>query len=100
MTRSRALSPAARSVLAALAEAGVCGSHGYDLCRRAKVKSGTLYPLLVRLEGQGHLEAEWRAPEPGRPPRHVYRLTGSGRALALQHASAAATSAPPAGHPA
>lgn len=92
MTRSRSLSPAARSVLAVLAEAGAGGSHGYDLSRRAGVKSGTLYPLLIRLEGQGHLEAEWLVPEPGRPPRHVYRLTAAGRTLALQHPPIAAMS--------
>lgn len=100
MTRSRSLSPAARSVLAALAEAGTSGSYGYDLSRRAGVKSGTLYPLLIRLEGQGHLEAEWLSPEPGRPPRHVYRLTVTGRALALEHAPTAATSESPLGKPA
>lgn len=100
MSRSRSLSPAARSVLAALAEAGAGGSYGYDLCRRAGIKSGTLYPLLIRLESQGHLEAEWLSPQRGRPPRHVYRLTVTGRALALQHATATAPSASPAGHPA
>jgi len=100
MTRSRSLSPAARSVLAALAEAGVGGSYGYDLCRRAGVKSGTLYPLLIRLEGQGHLEAEWLSPEPGRPPRHLYRLTGTGRILALQNPPVAAMGEAALGRPA
>ncbi|WP_088311259.1 PadR family transcriptional regulator [Novosphingobium sp. B 225] len=86
MVRDRTLSPVARRVLAALAEAGADWSHGYDLCRSAGVKSGTLYPLLIRLEAQGQLEAEWQAPvEPGRPPRHVYRLTARGRALAADH---------------
>lgn len=85
MQRSRSLSPAARSVLFLLAEAGAEWSHGYDLCRRAGVKSGTLYPLLIRLEQQKHLEARWLAPEPGRPPRHVYRLTATGRRLALDN---------------
>ncbi|WP_428149405.1 PadR family transcriptional regulator [Brevundimonas sp.] len=85
MIRSRSLSPAARSVLSLLAEAGPAWSHGYDLCRRAKVKSGTLYPLLIRLEQQNHLEAQWLPPKPGRPPRHAYRLTASGRRLALDN---------------
>lgn len=83
MSRTRALSPAARIVLAHLAAAGADWSHGYDLCQSAGVKSGTLYPLLIRLESQGYLEAQWQAPaEPGRPPRHAYRLTKSGLALA------------------
>jgi len=66
-----------------MTEAGQAWSHGYDLCRRAGVKSGTLYPLMIRLEEQGYLEAEWQpAPEPGRPPRHAYRLTDTGHAVA------------------
>jgi PadR family transcriptional regulator, regulatory protein PadR len=83
MTRTRALSPIARSVLTLLDQAGPNWSHGYDLCRRAGAKSGTLYPLLIRLEGQGLLEATWLDPaEPGRPPRHAYRLTTAGKAFA------------------
>lgn len=98
MSRSRALSPQARAILAALLEAGESWSHGYDLARRADLKSGTLYPLLIRLEAQGHLEAEWQEPpEPGRPPRHAYRLTAAGVQLARQNPPAA--SAPPAGRP-
>lgn len=83
MVRTRSLSPAARRVLAALAQAGGRGRHGYDLCREAQIKSGTLYPLLIRLEGLGYLAADWQASDiPGRPPRHVYRLTTTGRRLA------------------
>ncbi|MFL9840363.1 PadR family transcriptional regulator [Sphingomonas sp. ST-64] len=83
MSRKRALSPHARTVLAVLLDAGARWSHGYELARLAGVKSGTLYPLLIRLESQGYLEAEWREPaEAGRPPRHVYRLTASGARLA------------------
>ncbi len=89
MVRSRSLSPAARRVLASLAVAGTDGRHGYDLCREADIKSGTLYPLLVRLEGQGYLDASWQpAMTPGRPPRHVYRLTAEGRRLAAEQQAA------------
>jgi DNA-binding PadR family transcriptional regulator len=94
MVRSRSLSPAARRVLAALVQAGATGRHGYDLCREAEIKSGTLYPLLIRLEAQGYLVADWQASEvPGRPPRHVYRLTAAGCRLADAHAAAGAGSA-------
>lgn len=83
MARHRALSDTARSVLAALLDARGGWSHGYDLARIAGVKSGTLYPLLIRLEAQGLLEAEWQQPsENGRPPRHAYRLTARGVELA------------------
>lgn len=83
MTRTRTLSPPARMVLAVLLHADRAWSHGYELARLADVKSGTLYPLLIRLEAQGYLEAEWQQPsEGGRPPRHAYRLTASGVQLA------------------
>lgn len=83
MTRSRSLSAPARHVLAIMAGAGARWCHGYELCREAGIKSGTLYPLLIRLEAQAYLEAEWQEPaEPGRPPRHAYRLTAAGRQLA------------------
>ena len=100
MRRSRSLSTAARSVLFLLAEAGSGWSHGYELCRRAGVKSGTLYPLLIRLEQQKHLEAQWLPPEPGRPPRHVYRLTATGRRLALDNPPVAAPGTTPIERPA
>lgn len=86
MVRTRALSPASRQVLAVMAEAADGWQHGYELCQQTGIKSGTLYPLLVRLAAQGHLEAEWQAPtEPGRPARHAYRLTASGRRLAADN---------------
>lgn len=70
-------------VLAVLLHANRAWSHGYELARLADVKSGTLYPLLIRLEAQGYLEAEWQQPSGGgRPPRHAYRLTASGVQLA------------------
>lgn len=102
MTRSRSLSPAARRVLAALVQAGATGRHGYDLCREAQIKSGTLYPLLIRLEAQGYLAADWKdSGVPGRPPRHVYRLTAAGCRLADAHPVAgAADDASPEGEPA
>jgi DNA-binding PadR family transcriptional regulator len=65
--------------------------YGYDLSRETGLKSGTLYPLLIRLHDQGFLEAEWRPSEKvGRPPRHAYRLTASGLALARQMRPSAA----------
>lgn len=83
MSRSRPLSPHARRVLAVLLEARGRWSHGYELAKQADVMSGTLYPLLIRLEAQGLLEAEWQPPaDAGRPPRHAYRLTARGARVA------------------
>ena len=57
--------------------------HGYDLMKKTGLRSGTLYPLLMRMAEQRLVEAEWREPaQPGRPARHVYRLTPEGLALA------------------
>lgn len=76
-------SPQTRLVLAALSAEPSAWRHGLSLSRETGLSSGTLYPLLRRLSQQAYLEAAWRAPEaPGRPPRHVYRLTAAGRALA------------------
>lgn len=82
MTRSRAFSPQALRALAVLADAGADWRHGYDITALSGLKSGTLYPLLMRLEAAGQLEARWEeSPIAGRPARHVYRLTTAGQAL-------------------
>ena len=86
MRRQRKLSDSARLVLAAMLDRSGSWSHGYELSKETGVKSGTLYPLLMRLEQQGYLEAKWHPPtENGRPPRHAYRLTQTGLQLARQN---------------
>ena len=47
------------------------------------LKSGTLYPLLMRLADQGLLESRWEMDE-GSRPRHVYRLTREGTVFARE----------------
>jgi DNA-binding PadR family transcriptional regulator len=70
-------------VLAALAAEPPVWRHGYDLSRQTGLKSGTLYPILMRLTEQGWLETRWEeAGAGGRPPRHLYRLTPDGAAAA------------------
>ena len=74
-----------RALLAALLERAQTWRHGYDLSKETGLKSGTLYPLLMRLSEQGLLESRWQEPErSGLPPRHVYRLTATGLALARE----------------
>jgi DNA-binding PadR family transcriptional regulator len=74
-----------RLLLASLSEQRGEWRHGYDLLKATGLLSGTLYPLLMRMTDNGLVEAEWRDPvQPGRPPRHVYRLTAAGLALALE----------------
>jgi DNA-binding PadR family transcriptional regulator len=70
-------------VLAALAGQPDSWRHGYDLALEVGLKSGSLYPILMRLADRELLEAVWEEhPPPGRPARHLYRLTGQGLALA------------------
>ena len=86
MTRDRELSPAAWTLLEFLAETPDEWGYGYDIVRFSGIKSGTLYPLLIRLEARGLLEAEWQpAQSPGRPPRHGYRIANAGLALVRQN---------------
>jgi DNA-binding PadR family transcriptional regulator len=80
-----------RALLAAFLDRSQTWLHGYDLSKETGLKSGTLYPLLMRLSEQGLMESRWQEPErPGLPPRHIYRLTASGLALAREQAREAA----------
>ena len=54
--------------------------HGYELSATTGLRHGTIYPQLLRLEARGVLESFWEQEHSGRgKPRHVYRLTESGR---------------------
>jgi PadR family transcriptional regulator, regulatory protein PadR len=88
MTRVRRLSAQAAAVVLALGEAPAAWRYGYDLCRELGLKAGSTYPILMRLGDRGLLETKWESDAPlGRPPRHLYRLTGRGRALATELAT-------------
>jgi PadR family transcriptional regulator, regulatory protein PadR len=71
-------------VLAILAERD---SYGYAILKRVSELSGgelqwsdgMLYPVLHRLERQGHIKGKWGASETGRK-RKYYHLTARGRA--------------------
>jgi PadR family transcriptional regulator PadR len=59
------------------------GSHwGYDLSKRASVRSGVLYPILRRMLDEGWLDDGWEDPSQithKRPPRRYYELTPKGK---------------------
>lgn len=79
MQRVRKPSKQMIRLIAALCDGGRHWRHGYELMKATELASGTLYPLLMRMTEQGLVEAEWAAPEkPGRPARHLYRLTAAG----------------------
>jgi DNA-binding PadR family transcriptional regulator len=83
MARTPNVSSQTRGVLAILAAQSGVWRHGYEISRLTGLKSGTLYPLLRRLNEQALLDATWvLSPQPGRPPRHIYRLTRRGLSLA------------------
>src|SRR5262245_60984305 len=89
MSRSRRPSAQTVTVVMALVEKPSDWRYGYELCRQLDIKPGSLYPILMRLADRGVLETTWDTDVPaGRPPRHLYRLTGSGRAWATELAAA------------
>jgi PadR family transcriptional regulator PadR len=78
------------AVIGALAQEPTGWRYGYDLCRQLGMKAGSMYPILMRLTDRGLLETTWDTEaEHGRPPRHLYRLTGTGLALAAELTEAA-----------
>jgi len=68
-------------VLGALLSSGRIELSGAEIARATNLASGTLYPILFRLERAGWLESRWEEDNPralGRPRRRVYHLTGVG----------------------
>lgn len=79
MTRARKLSSQSVAVLAALANRPADWLYGLELAKLTGLKSGSLYPILIRLADRAFLESRWLEPsEPGRPPRHAYRISAAG----------------------
>jgi PadR family transcriptional regulator PadR len=74
-------------VLETFLEAPKQWQYGYDISRTTALKSGTLYPILMRLADRELLETRWEDAESGRPPRHMYRLTAQGVRVAREHLS-------------
>ncbi len=56
--------------------------HGFDVLDATGLESGTVYPILRRLEDGGSVRSRWEpvreARDAGRPPRRYYELTGLG----------------------
>ncbi|MGN9804345.1 PadR family transcriptional regulator [Micromonospora sp. L32] len=74
-------------VLAALLAEPDAARYGLDLMRATGLPSGTLYPVLHRLQDAGWLTADWEEVEPaaaGRPARRYYLLTAEGVTAARQ----------------
>ena len=82
--------PETIAVLRALAADPAQWRYGYDLATEVHLKSGSLYPILVRLADRGLLETSWEPGQGSRPPRHLYRLTLAGREYVAALAAAPA----------
>jgi DNA-binding PadR family transcriptional regulator len=72
-------------VLGAILDTSGGELSGAQIGKVAKLQSGSLYPILMRLEDAGWLSSRWETEEPtalGRPRRRFYRLTGLGQTRA------------------
>jgi PadR family transcriptional regulator len=65
--------------------------YGYDISRNTGLRSGTLYPILMRLADHGLLKTSWETAQTGRPPRHMYKLTRDGLRYAREQVAARAS---------
>jgi PadR family transcriptional regulator len=78
VVKSIRLSPQTLMVLDRFSQQPATWLYGYELSRETGLKSGTLYPILMRLAKHQLLETRWVQTEEGVPPRHTYRLTAKG----------------------
>jgi PadR family transcriptional regulator PadR len=68
-------------VLGALISGRVRELSGADIAKSTQLSSGTLYPILYRLEQVGWVNSHWEVGDPallGRPRRRYYRVTAEG----------------------
>jgi PadR family transcriptional regulator, regulatory protein PadR len=76
---------ATQLVLRVLLENPARELYGLQICAAAGLPSGTIHPILARLQQAGWLESRWEDTDPraaGRPRRRFYRLGMDGAELA------------------
>ncbi len=79
-------------VLRALLEHPTREMYGLEICNAAGLASGTVHPILARLEGLGWLDSHWEDIDPareGRPRRRYYLLNPDGAERARNALAAA-----------
>ena len=94
MAQIRMSGPTLR-VLKCMLDAPRAPRSGAELSRKLNISSGTLYPLLARLEAAGWLKSKWEQIEPSkeaRPRRRFYTLTGLGQTSASKELAELQTS--------
>ncbi len=86
MTELPRTTPQTIKVLTALLDDPTRAHYGFELCSAAGLKSGTLYPILARLEAAGLLTSGWEADDVERagPRRRYYRFSADGAQNARQ----------------
>jgi PadR family transcriptional regulator PadR len=68
-------------VIGQILTASDLGISGAEISRATDIASGTVYPILFRLEKAGWVSSEWEERDPselGRPRKRTYRLTATG----------------------
>jgi DNA-binding PadR family transcriptional regulator len=84
MSTPRLTKPTIAVLEVLLASTDEAPAWGLSICRDADLGSGTVYPILDRLEERGWVSSRAESePHPGRPPRRYYELTNTGRSLAV-----------------
>ena len=81
------MKPLSLAAIAVLSAVSRSVRYGFDIMDATELPSGTVYPVLGRLERDGYVRSKWEAQSVAqrekRPPRRYYEITASGsRALA------------------
>lgn len=99
MSKATRITKQTEQILEAILTDPTADWWGSKIAPIAGLKSGTLYPALMRMERLGWLSARWEEIDPaeqGRPRRRLYRITGKGEAVAQEILAPAEVSRKPA----
>jgi PadR family transcriptional regulator PadR len=97
VTNAVRMTPTTRAVLRVFLDRPSSSRYGFDVARESGIATGSLYPILARLEEAGWLTSAWESSEDigaGRPRRRYYQLSADG---VVATRSALADSGTPAG---
>ena len=75
------------AVLAVLARHARTPRYGLEISQEVGLASGTIYPILARVEKAGWVESRWESIDPkieGRRPRRYYTITAEGQRVAFE----------------
>ena len=76
------MKPLSLTAVAVLAAISRSVRYGFDIMDTTELPSGTVYPVLGRLERDGYVRSKWEsqtvAQREKRPPRRYYEITAAG----------------------